>query len=62
MFIGMTDAKVEAPVLWPSDGKNQLTKKKKNLMLERLKVKGDGAAEDGMVFRYHCQLNRHEFE
>ena len=28
MFTGGTDAKVEFPVLWPPDAKNQLTEKK----------------------------------
>ena len=27
IFIGMTDAEAEAPILWPSDGKNWLTGK-----------------------------------
>ena len=27
MFIGRTDAKAEAPILWPPDAKNQLTGK-----------------------------------
>ena len=30
MFTGGTDAKVEFPVLWPTDAKNRLTEKKKN--------------------------------
>ena len=33
MFTGGTDAKVEFPVLWPTDAKNRLTEKKKMLML-----------------------------
>ena len=27
IFIGMPDAEAEAPVLWPSDAKNQLVEK-----------------------------------
>ena len=43
-------------------GRVNSLEKKKTWCWERLKVKGEGAAEDGMVFRYHRQLNRHEFE
>ena len=35
-FIGRTDAEAEAPILWPSDAKSQLTRK------ERLKAEGEG--------------------
>ena len=39
IFIGRTVAEVEAPILWPSDGKSQLTRKKKNLMLGKTEGK-----------------------
>ena len=34
MFIGRTDAKAEAPLLWPPDAKSQLTGK--DLMLGKI--------------------------
>ena len=36
IFIGRTDTEAEAPILWPSDAKSQLTRK------ERLKAEGEG--------------------
>ena len=33
MFTGGTDAKVEFPVLWPTDAKNRLTEKKKKMLM-----------------------------
>ena len=38
IFIGMTDAEAEAPVLWPPDEKNWLTGKK-TLMLGKIEGK-----------------------
>ena len=42
IFTGRTDAKAEAPTLWPPDVKSQLTGK--DCFWERLKAKGE---EDG---------------
>ena len=51
----MTDAEVEAPILWPPHDKNRLTGKDPDA------GKGEGAAEDEMI-REHHRLNGHEFE
>ena len=40
IFIGRTDAEIEAPTLWPPDAKSQLTGK--DWCWERLKAKGKG--------------------
>ena len=42
IFTGRTDAEAEAPILWPPDVKSRLTGK--DLMLERLKAKGEGGS------------------
>ena len=59
IFIERTDAKTEAPVLWPPDAKSQLTGKDPDAGKEWKKKKG--ATGDEMV-RYHHWLNGHEFE
>ena len=60
IFIGRTDAEVEAPVLWPPDAKGRLILKDldagKNWRQEE-----KGATEDEMV-GWHHRLNGHEFE
>ena len=60
IFIGRTDAEAEAPILWPSDGKNELTEKDpaagKDWRQEEKRM-----TKDNMV-GWHHQLNRHEFE
>ena len=60
IFIGMTDAKVEAPILWPPDTKSWLIGKDpgagKDWGQEEKRV-----TEDEMVGRHHW-LNGHEFE
>ena len=60
MFIGRTDAKAEAPIMWPPDAKNWLTGKDpdawKDWMLEE-----KGTAEEEMVGWHHWH-NGHEFE
>ena len=38
IFTGRTDAEAEAPILWPSDAKSQLTEKK-TLMLGKIEGK-----------------------
>ena len=58
-FVGNTDAKAEAPILWPPDVKNWLIGKDpdagKNWRPEK------GSIEDEMV-GWHHWLNGHEFE
>jgi len=60
IFIGRTDTKVEAPILWPPDVKSQLFEKDpdtgKNWGQEERR-----ATEDEMV-EWHHRLNGHEFE
>ena len=55
----MTDAEAEVPVLWPLDGKSQLTGKDPNADTDRRKEKG--MAEDEMIGWHHL-LNAQEFE
>ena len=60
VFIGRTDAKAEAPILWPPDTKSQLIGKAPDAEKDwgqEEKV----AAEDEMV-GWHHWLNGHEFE
>ena len=59
IFIGRTDAKAEAPILWPLDAKSQLIKKEPDAGKDWGQEKG--ATEDKMV-GWHHQLNGHEFE
>ena len=59
MFNGRTDAEAEAPVLWPLDGKSQLTGKDPTADIEWRKEKG--TAEDEMIGWHHL-LNAQEFE
>ena len=60
IFIGRTDAKTEAPILWPPDVKSQLTGKDPDAGKD-WRQKEKGAAEDEMA-RKHYWLNGHEFE
>ena len=60
IFIGRTDAEAGALILWPPDGKSQLTGKDPDAGKDWSQRK-KGAAEDEMV-RQHHQLNGHEFE
>ena len=53
-----TDVEAEAPILGPPDGRADSLEK--TLMLERLKVGGEGMTEDEMV-GWHHQLDGHEF-
>ena len=39
IFVGRTDAKAEAPILWPPDAKNKL---EKTLMLGKIEARGEG--------------------
>ena len=60
IFIGRTDAEVEAPILWPLDAKSQLIGKDfdagSNWMQEE-----KGMTEHEMV-GWHHKLNGHEFD
>ena len=60
IFIGMTDAKAETPILWPPDVKNWLIWKDPDARKDWRQVE-KGTAEDEMV-GWHHRLNGHEFE
>ena len=60
IFIGRTDAKAEAPMLWPPDGKNWLISKDPDARKDWRREE-KGTTENEMVGRHH-QLNGHEFE
>ena len=60
IFIGRTDAKAEAPILWPSDAKNWLIGKAPNAG-KNWRQEEKGATEDEIVGWYH-RLKGHEFE
>ena len=57
IFIGRTDAEVEAPVLWPPDAKSQLTGKDPDTGKDWEQDKR--MTEDKMVGRHH-QLNGYD--
>ena len=60
IFIGRTDAEVDAPVLWPPDAKSRLTGKDPDARKDwTQEVKG--TTEDKMV-GWHHWLNGHEFQ
>ena len=60
LFIGRTAAEAEAPVLWPSDAKNQLTEKDTDARKD-WKQKEKEVAGDEMV-RWHHWPSGHELE
>ena len=60
IFIGRTDAKAEAPILWPPDVKNWLIGKDSDAGKDWRREK-KGMTEDEMV-GWHHQLNGHESE
>ena len=60
IFIGKTNAKAEAPILWPPEAKSRLIGKDPDAGKDR-RQKKKGATEDEMVGWYH-QLNGHESE
>ena len=60
IFIGWTDAEVEAPILWPPDVKNWLTGKNPDAGKD-WRQEEKGTTEDEMA-RWHHQLDEHEFE
>ena len=59
IFFERTDAKAEAPILWPPDAKSWLTGKDPNAGKDCRQKKG--MTEDGMD-RWHHQLHGHEFQ
>ena len=60
IFIGRTDAKDEAPILWPSDAKNWLLGKDPDAGKD-WRWEGKGTTEDEMV-GWHHWLDGYEFE
>ena len=60
IFIGRTDAEVEAPIFWPPDAKSWLIRKDPDAGKDWRQEK-KGMTEDDMVGWYY-QLNGHEFE
>ena len=60
IFIGRTDAKAEAPILWPPDGKSRLIGKDPEAEKDRGQEE-KRVTEDEMV-GWHHQLNGCEFE
>ena len=60
IFIGMTDAEAEAPILWPPDAKNWLIGKDCDAGKDWMQ-KEKGTTEEEM-FGWHCWLNGCEFE
>ena len=60
IFIGRTDAKAEAPILWSPDVKSQLIGKDPYAEKD-WRQKEKGVTEDEVV-GWHHQLNGHEFE
>ena len=60
IFIGRTDAKAEAPILWPPDTKNWLIGKNPDAGKD-WRQEEKGMTEDEMV-GWHHQLYGHEFE
>ena len=60
IFIGRTDPKAEAPILWPPDAKNWLIWKDPDAG-KNWRQEEKGMTEDEMVGWYH-QLDGHDFE
>ena len=60
IFIGMTDAEAEGPILWPPDEKCRLIWKDPDTGKDWRREE-KGMTEDEMV-GWHHRLNRHEFE
>ena len=60
IFIGMTDAVAEAPILWPPDKKSQLIRKDPDAGKD-WRQEEKGTTENEMV-GWHQQLKGHDFE
>ena len=61
IFTGRTDAEAETPILWPPDGKSQLTGEEDPDAGKDWGQKEKGEAWDELV-GWHHQLNEHDFE
>ena len=59
MFIGMTDADAETPILWPPDAKSWLIRKDPDAGKDWGQEE-KGMIEDEMV-GWHHRLNEHKF-
>ena len=59
LFIGRTDAEAESPILWPPDGKSQLTGKDPDAGKDWGQEK---RASENEMAGWHHRLNTHEFE
>ena len=59
-FIGRTDAEAEAPIFWPPDVKNRLTRKDPDAGQD-LRQEEMGMTED-QLFGWDYRLSGHEFE
>ena len=60
IFIGMTDAEAEAPILWPPNAKSWLIGKNRDAGKD-WRWKEKGTTEDDIV-GWHHRLDGHEFE
>ena len=60
IYIGRTDAEAEAPILWPPDAKNWLTRKHSDSEKD-WRQEEKGMPKDETV-GWHHQLNGHEFD
>ena len=60
IFIGRTDAKAEAPILWPPDAKSRLIEEGPDAGKD-WRQEEKGKTEDEMI-GWHHRLNGHEFE
>ena len=60
IFIGRTDVEAEAPILWPPDAKNWLTRKDPDAGKD-WRWEEKGTTDDEMV-GWHHRLNGHGFE
>ena len=60
LFIGRTDAKTEAPILWPTNAKSQLISKDPDAGKD-WRQEEEGTIENEMV-EWHHRLNGHDFE
>ena len=54
VFIGRTDAEVEAPILWPPHAKRQFIRKESK--------QGEEEAAEDEVVGWHHRLDGHEFQ
>ena len=62
LLMGRTDAKAEAPILWPSDAKNWLTGKDPDAGKDWRQKEQKTAEEEDEMVRSHCQVNGQKSE